>query len=88
MTYEVLIHPQVANNIRKLPRPQQEKIARLLNTLEFIAVPFKEFDIKKLKGQDNRYRIRLGNFRLIYEIIKGKRIIQILKLDTRKKAYK
>ncbi len=62
MTYEVLIHPQVVNNIRKLPRSQQEKIARLLNVLESIAIPFKEFDIKKLKGQNNRYRIRFGKF--------------------------
>jgi mRNA interferase RelE/StbE len=87
MTYEVIIHPQVANNIKKLPRSQQEKIARLFDILESIAIPFREFDVKKLKGQIHRYRIRLGKFRLIYEVIKEKKTILILKLEARKKAY-
>ena len=45
-------------------------------------------NIKKLKGHlGDFYRYRIGNYRLVYEIDKGKVIIFILYLKHRKEAY-
>ena len=42
---------------------------------------------KKLKGFKNLYRIRSGNYRIIYSIASGILIIEILKIAHRKDAY-
>ncbi|NVM02208.1 MAG: type II toxin-antitoxin system RelE/ParE family toxin [Candidatus Helarchaeota archaeon] len=88
MTYEVIIHQKVAKQIKDLPESHQQEVARLLNILEYIAIPFTEFDIKKIKGKAYTYRVRFGDYRLIYELNKKENKIQILKLKPRKKAYK
>lgn len=42
---------------------------------------------KKLKGIDNAWRIRIGNFRIIYEIEDKNRIVKIYRIKHRSKAY-
>ncbi|MHA1302045.1 MAG: type II toxin-antitoxin system RelE family toxin [Candidatus Helarchaeota archaeon] len=88
MTFKIIIHPKVVKKIEVLPESYRNEIIRLFNLLEFIAIPFTEFDIKKLKGKAYTYRVRFGEYRLVYEIIKKENRIQILKLEKRKKAYK
>ena len=42
---------------------------------------------KKLKGRDG-YRIRVGNYRIIYNIIENELIIDVITLGHRKEIYK
>jgi mRNA interferase RelE/StbE len=42
---------------------------------------------KKLKGQHG-YRVRVGNYRIIYEIIDNKLIIDIIAIGNRKDIYR
>lgn len=44
-------------------------------------------DIKKLNGH-NLYRLRVGNYRVIYTIDKGIRLIDIEDIDNRGQVYK
>ena len=43
---------------------------------------------KKLKGEQNLYRNRSGNYRIIYSVIEDKVTICILKIGDRKNVYK
>lgn len=43
---------------------------------------------KKLQGSENEYRIRIGNYRLIYTIADVVRIVTIIKIADRKDAYR
>ena len=45
-------------------------------------------DIKQLKGLDRKYRYRIGNLRVLYEIDSVKRIVYILAIVPRGQAYK
>ena len=47
----------------------------------------KPIGCKKLKGRDG-YRIRIGNYRIIYEIFESQLIIDIIALGHRKDIYK
>lgn len=73
---------------KKLPKKMKEKIVELLDYLERNPVPIEKYDIKKLKGLHNTYRIRLGNWRLIYNVDFKEKLIMILKIDTPEKVYK
>ncbi len=44
-------------------------------------------DIKKLQGYKNHYRIRIGEYRILFELEKPRRII-VYAILPRKKAYK
>ena len=43
---------------------------------------------KKLQGSDNEYRIRIGNYRVIYTIADVVKIVTIIKIADRKDAYR
>ncbi len=88
MSYKVLIHPRVAKAIKDLPKAHKVKLSEFIDALKENPVPFKKFDIKKLKGQKDRYRVRLGDFRLTYEVDKNDKLVLLLKLERRESAYK
>lgn len=48
----------------------------------------KQFDIKAMKGIKNYYRLRIGNYRVIFETINEKLIIYVIKIDNRGDIYK
>jgi mRNA interferase RelE/StbE len=43
--------------------------------------------VKKLRGGGNRYRIREGKYRMLYEIDQKNKIITIYRIKLRKTAY-
>ncbi len=45
-------------------------------------------DIKKLAGYTNRYRLRVGDYRVIYEIVDEQLIILIVGVGHRREAYR
>ena len=50
---------QSVKQIEKLERNTKQRIKTSIETLPF-------GDIKKLKGYDNKYRLRVGTYRIIY----------------------
>jgi mRNA interferase RelE/StbE len=45
-------------------------------------------DVKKLQGSDNCYRLRVGDWRIIYGIDNQVLVIEIIKIGHRKEVYK
>ena len=60
------------------PYPSKAKI---------IPVSATNFNIKKCKGHQTRFRVRFGEYRLIYEIYESEQMVLILKLDKRGNVY-
>lgn len=58
---------------------------RLMEAVERISChDLKGLDIKKLKGDDSFFRVRIGNFRIIFERIENENFIRsIAKRDDR-----
>lgn len=42
---------------------------------------------KKLKGYHDRYRIRAGNYRIIYRILDAELVIDVVEIGNRKDVY-
>ena len=52
--------------IYEIRRDIYEKLEELFNIMSQDPVPYNKFDIKKLKGYRNYYRVRIGDIRVIY----------------------
>lgn len=83
MAYELIYTKNARQDIKKLDRVAQKKLAKALERLR--KKPF--FYAKKLVlPQLGGYRFRIGNYRVILDI-KDKKII-ILRIGHRKEIYK
>jgi mRNA interferase RelE/StbE len=84
MAYRVTIKKSAEKELSKLPLEiilgLREKI------LGLSANPFPP-GFKKLKGFQNQFRIRSGNYRVIYRIETKLLIIEVLKIGNRKNIY-
>jgi len=85
--FNVLISNQARKFIKKLDNKRQERILEVLETLKSNPMPFRVYDLKKLEGIENSYRIRIGNMRITYELLLGEFIIKVRYVGFRGKAY-
>ncbi|MEL6439537.1 MAG: type II toxin-antitoxin system RelE/ParE family toxin [Cyanobacteria bacterium J06621_8] len=84
MSYRVIIPKPVQKQLNNLP---QKIRARLLAEIRLLQDNPRPNGVKKLKGYVNTYRIRVGNYRVIYEIEEGEMIVLILSSIHRQNAY-
>jgi mRNA interferase RelE/StbE len=50
--------------------------------------PFSEvLQVKKLRGEENLYRIRLGDYRLVYEVRRKEILVLVIKIGHRSDVY-
>ena len=100
MSYEVLLHPKrVKRMIAGLPQAHQRRLKELIDQLAedpFLSRPGHisgdhldkaNFDVKRCKGHKSRFRVRFGDFRLVYEVDEEERLVLLLKLDFRGEVY-
>lgn len=87
MTYRVILHRSVLKSLKHAPDNMKVKFYDLVEELKFNPVPSERFDIKKLKGRRNMFRVRLGEYRVIYELEKGELLILIIKFGKRENVY-
>jgi mRNA interferase RelE/StbE len=87
MSFKIELTKSAAKEYKKLPKTIQEKVKELMILLS--QNPRTEFlQIKKLKGPDDLFRIRVNDYRIVYEVYDQKLIILIIKFGHRKDVYK
>jgi len=69
-------------------RALQAKDHRSSPNLSRESVPADYYDTKKVKGHVDIYRVRIGDFRVIYEIKWDDRQVNVLLVERREVAYK
>ena len=85
MKYTVRISPPAKTQIKKLPEQIQKRIVAQIRDLEFIPRPS---TVEKLWSNDNLYRVRIGDYRIIYQINDQELTIIIAKVAHRKNIYR
>lgn len=81
--YSVYLTKTAIKNLDKLPDNIAESIIFVIKKLEENPRPP---GYRKLKGRDG-YRIRVGNYRVLYDIIDKTLIIEIITIGHRKNIY-
>ena len=84
MSYQVIIPKAVQKQLNSL---SQKIRLRLLAEIRLLKDNPRPNGVKKLKGYENTYRIRIGSYRVIYEIKDREMIILVLSSVHRKDAY-
>lgn len=83
MSYKVEILPEAADSLAGLPKKIQGRIARKIDSLK---VNPRGKD-RKLRGEKNKYRIRSGDYRILYEIHDDAVLVVVIAIGDRRDIY-
>ena len=81
----VFVEVKAKKQFKKVPKRDQKRIIEVLNTLEKEGLSAR-LDIKKLRGYQRHFRIRLGDYRLRFEFSADQTIV-VYSISQREKAY-
>ncbi|BBD59080.1 plasmid stabilization system protein like [Nostoc sp. HK-01] len=85
MSYIVVISKSVQKQIDNLPT---DIVERVLEKIQNLAAEPRPDGVVKLKGSNSEYRIRIGDYRVRYEVDDESQLVQILQCKHRKDVYR
>ena len=83
--WRVVIHRRAEKTLRRLDGDTLERIRQAIRKLALDAHPS---GYKKLSGYDNLFRLRVGDWRIIYAVENDQLIVLVLEISTRGGAYR
>ena len=84
--YRLLIKPSAAKEIDALGQKKDRQ--RVVNRIATLASDPRPNGSEKLAGVEGRYRIRQGEFRIVYTINDTDRTVEIVKVGHRREIYR
>ena len=84
MTYKIFIERSAEKDLKKIPKEVKKKIVLAAFKLEENP---RLSAARKIASSENYYRIRVGDYRIIYEISDKEKRINIFKIRHWKEAY-
>ncbi len=83
--YKIEISSTAEKSLKKIPK---RDLIKIIESIQILSInPFPE-GCRKLAGEDNVYRIRQGDYRIIYEVEGKKLIVLVLKIGHRRDIYR
>jgi mRNA interferase RelE/StbE len=80
-TYEIEISKKASKFILSQPKEQQKRLLKAIYKLP-------EGEISSLKGYESMQRMRIGDYRIIFEIDEKQSLIRVLIIGNRGDVYK
>ncbi|MBW2259291.1 MAG: type II toxin-antitoxin system RelE/ParE family toxin [Deltaproteobacteria bacterium] len=84
MKYELLIERRAQRALAKIVKPSQD---RIISAIRRLADDPRPAGVKKLSGRD-ALRIRVGSYRVIYEINDAKLVALVVDVGDRRDVYR
>ena len=85
MPYKLIILPRAEKELKKLPEKEFRKVDEAILKLANEPRPS---GCKKLQGIKDTYRVRSGNYRILYRIEDDELIIEVIRIADRKDVYR
>ena len=82
MNYTIQIQRPAEKFSAQLPRPDKERVLRAIAKLPG------EGDRKAMQGHPGLYRLRVGNYRILYTVDNGKLVVCVIGAGNRGDVYK
>lgn len=83
-SYNIVFRQSVAKDLRSIPK---QDVLRILRRIEGLADEPRPVGVEKLSG-DEKYRIRQGNYRILYAIDDDVITVTIVKVGHRRHVYR
>ena len=85
MIYRIDFARKAARQFQNLPAAVQK---RLKPKIDALARNLRPRGVKKLEGEEDLYRIPVGDYRIIYQVQDKALVVLVVKLGDRKEIYK
>jgi mRNA interferase RelE/StbE len=85
MPYEILIKPAAEKDLDKVPRSVRR---RIIDALESLRNDPRPAGVVKLTDKEDLWRVRVGEYRIVYEIDDQRAIVTVLRVAHRKDGYR
>jgi len=85
MTHEVRVARRAIKQLSQLQRQDQQRIRAAIDLLSEEPPPTKS---KKLAGEDNVFRVRVGSYRILYSIDDGQLTVLVVAIGHRQGTYR
>ena len=85
MAYAIDFVPSAKRELQKLPREVQLKLNQRIDSLSLDPRPRGS---KKLKGGDELWRIRMGDYRVVYEVRDKVLLVLVVRVARRREVYR
>lgn len=85
VSYQIEFVKQAAKQFKILPTQEQERLKAKIDAL--VSEP-RPVGVVKLVGEDNLYRIRVGDYRVVYVIQDDLLLILVVKIAHRREVYR
>jgi len=86
MPYSLAIKPSILKDLQPIPKDLRGKIAVAI--LELSSEP-RPAGSKKLAAADSSaYRVRVGDYRVLYEVSEAERIVRVMAVGHRRDVYR
>ena len=82
--YELRFKVSITKDLRNIPKAN---VARILSRIRSLSSDPRPPGSQQLTG-DERYRIRQGNYRILYSILDEQVVVEIVKVGHRKAVYR
>ena len=82
--YRIIVKKSVSRDLRGIPK---KDVRQILAAIASLADDPRPPGVKKLSGQE-RYRLRQGNYRILYAIEDDKLIVCVVRVGDRRDVYK
>jgi len=83
--YSIEMRPSAFKALDKLP---SDIAGRILDKIEQLAINPRPPGCKLLVGHDDEWRIRVGNYRIIYQIFQVELVVLTIAVAYRREAYR
>jgi mRNA interferase RelE/StbE len=84
-SYTITWRKSTKKDLRRIPEADVREI--VLAVEDLAGNPFPNGSIN-MTGTQNVYRIRVGNYRVIYEIYGGELVVEVIRVGHRKDVYR
>ena len=85
MAYRVDVSPAALRDLKRISRESHSRIRPVIDRLADNPRPS---GVEKLTAQPNRYRVRAGDYRIVYEIRDSVLVVLVVRVAHRREVYR